>query len=45
MTDYEMSQLRQDLMEQFNQMMADELPTGSQDRLGDGQSYEWAPKN
>lgn len=45
MTDFEMSQLRQDLMEQFHQMMADELPTGSQDYVGDGQPREWAPKS
>ncbi len=45
MTDFELSQLRQDLMEQFHQMMADELPTGSQDYLSEVQPMEWAPKN
>ncbi|MDQ1358956.1 MAG: hypothetical protein QOF20_966 [Acidimicrobiaceae bacterium] len=44
MTDFELSQLRQDLMEQFNQMMADELPTG-QEHLGDSPTLEWSPKN
>ncbi|MDQ1394224.1 MAG: hypothetical protein QOF30_3201 [Acidimicrobiaceae bacterium] len=45
MTDFEMTQLRQDLMEQFNQMMADELPSTGQDYLSESQTLEWAPKN
>lgn len=43
MTDTELSQLRQQLLEQFSQMQADDVPTSPQD-LGDYQSAEWAPK-
>jgi hypothetical protein len=44
MTDYELSQLRQDLMEQFHQMQADELPSGPQDRFFGDVEPEWAPQ-
>jgi hypothetical protein len=44
MTDTELSQLRQNLMAQFQEMMADDLPTG-QDYASDVQPLEWAPKN
>lgn len=42
MTDTEKSQLRQDLMEQFRQMMAEDLPTGQQYPVGDVEAQDWA---
>jgi hypothetical protein len=42
MTDTEMSQLRQNLMAQFQQMQMDELPANPQDQYGDTQSQEWS---
>jgi hypothetical protein len=45
MTDTELSQLRQNLMAQFQEMMADDLPTGQHDYASDVQPLEWAPKN
>lgn len=44
MTDFELTQLRQDLMAQFDEMQADELPTGSYEYVSEAQ-LDWAPNS